>query len=130
MDFDVAIATPDMMPTVGKLGRSSACAASCRNPRPAPSPRRGQGRGASSGAARSSTAPTARATCTCPRQGQLRPRRPRHELQAVIEELDRVKPASAKGPLVRRVTLSSTMGPSIKVDHTRSDDDAEAPSAD
>ncbi|HMQ25570.1 MAG TPA: hypothetical protein PKA98_06255, partial [Acidimicrobiales bacterium] len=50
--------------------------------------------------------------------------------KAVVEELERVKPASAKGRYVRRITLSSTMGPGIKVDHTRGDDDAEAPTAD
>ena len=39
--------------------------------------------------------------------------------RAVIDELNRAKPASAKGRYMRRVTLSSTMGPGIKIDPTR-----------
>jgi large subunit ribosomal protein L1 len=36
--------------------------------------------------------------------------------QAVIEELQRAKPASAKGRYIRGVAVSSTMGPGVKVD--------------
>jgi large subunit ribosomal protein L1 len=39
--------------------------------------------------------------------------------RAVIDELNRAKPASAKGRYIRRVTVSSTMGPGIKVDPGR-----------
>jgi len=39
--------------------------------------------------------------------------------RAVIDELNRAKPASAKGRYMRRVTLASTMGPGIKIDPTR-----------
>jgi large subunit ribosomal protein L1 len=39
--------------------------------------------------------------------------------RAVVDELNRAKPASAKGRYVRRVTISSTMGPGIKIDPTR-----------
>ena len=39
--------------------------------------------------------------------------------RAVIDELNRAKPASAKGRYVRRVTVSSTMGPGVKIDPTR-----------
>ena len=37
-------------------------------------------------------------------------------LAAVVEELERVRPASAKGRYFKRVGLSSTMGPGVKVD--------------
>jgi large subunit ribosomal protein L1 len=40
-------------------------------------------------------------------------------LRAVIEELHRAKPASAKGRYLRKVGLSSTMGPGIKIDPNR-----------
>jgi len=37
-------------------------------------------------------------------------------LQAVIEELQRAKPASAKGRYMRSIAVSSTMGPGVKLD--------------
>jgi large subunit ribosomal protein L1 len=40
-------------------------------------------------------------------------------LRTVLEELERAKPAAAKGRYFRRITLSSTMGPGIKVDPNR-----------
>jgi large subunit ribosomal protein L1 len=39
--------------------------------------------------------------------------------RAVIEELNRAKPASAKGRYIRGLTVSSTMGPGIKIDPAR-----------
>ena len=36
--------------------------------------------------------------------------------RTVIDELQRVKPASAKGRYVRRITVSSTMGPGVSID--------------
>ena len=40
-------------------------------------------------------------------------------LRAVLDELERAKPASAKGRYFRRITISSTMGPGVKVDTQR-----------
>jgi large subunit ribosomal protein L1 len=40
-------------------------------------------------------------------------------VHAVVDELVRAKPASAKGRYMRSVTLSSTMGPGIHIDPTR-----------
>ena len=39
--------------------------------------------------------------------------------RAVIDELQRVKPASAKGRYLRKISVSSTMGPGVKVDTAR-----------
>jgi large subunit ribosomal protein L1 len=39
--------------------------------------------------------------------------------RAVIDELQRAKPASAKGRYLRKITVSSTMGPGVKVDTNR-----------
>jgi large subunit ribosomal protein L1 len=40
-------------------------------------------------------------------------------VQAVVDEIVRVKPASAKGRYLMSVTVSSTMGPGVKIDPTR-----------
>jgi large subunit ribosomal protein L1 len=40
-------------------------------------------------------------------------------LRAVIDELQRVKPAGAKGRYIRSITLSSTMGPGVHIDPNR-----------
>ena len=117
LDFDVAIATPDMMPTVGKLGRSL-------GPRGLmPNPKTG-----------TVTPDVAKAVAEF-KGGRVEYRADRAanvavpigkvsfdaddlatNLSAVIEELERVKPASAKGRYVKRVGLASTMGPGIKID--------------
>jgi large subunit ribosomal protein L1 len=49
-------------------------------------------------------------------------------VHAVVDELVRVKPAAAKGRYLRSITLSSTMGPGIRIDpaHSRDEDEAEA----
>jgi large subunit ribosomal protein L1 len=40
-------------------------------------------------------------------------------VMAVIDELQRAKPSSAKGKYLRKITLSSTMGPGVRVDTNR-----------
>ena len=40
----------------------------------------------------------------------------------LMDEINRAKPASAKGRYVKKVTLSSTMGPGVKVDPSRVDE--------
>jgi large subunit ribosomal protein L1 len=40
-------------------------------------------------------------------------------MRAVIEELQRAKPAASKGRYIRSVTLASTMGPGVRVDPNR-----------
>ena len=39
--------------------------------------------------------------------------------RAVLDELQRAKPASAKGRYLKKITVSSTMGPGVKVDTNR-----------
>ena len=123
LDFDVAIATPDLMGQVGKLGRRSAPAASCRTRRPAPSPTTSARRSASSRPARSSTAPTATATCTCrSARPASTPRRCSRTTRPVLDELLRAKPAAAKGRYLKGVTIISTMGPGVQIDPTETRD--------
>ena len=38
---------------------------------------------------------------------------------SVLDEINRAKPASAKGRYLRKITVASTMGPGVKVDTTR-----------
>jgi large subunit ribosomal protein L1 len=39
--------------------------------------------------------------------------------RAVLDELNRVKPAAAKGRYVKKITVSSTMGPGVRIDTNR-----------
>jgi large subunit ribosomal protein L1 len=120
MDFDVAIATPDQMGQVGKLGR-------VLGPRGLmPNPKTG-----------TVTAEVATAVQEF-KGGRVEYRTDRYgnvhvpigkasfdsaallsNLKAVVEELNRAKPASAKGRYLRGLTVSTTMGPGIKVDPAR-----------
>ena len=57
------------------------------------------------------------------RQMSFREVRDRHEdlaiLRAVLDEIQRAKPASAKGRYLRKISLSPTMGPSVRIDTNR-----------
>jgi large subunit ribosomal protein L1 len=122
-DFDVAIATPDMMGTVGKLGR-------ILGPRgKMPNPKTGTVTMDVGKAVRESKA------------GKLEYRTDRganvhlaigrksfdervllENYAAVVEEIVRAKPAAAKGRYIRTITLTSSMGPGVRVDPTRTRD--------
>jgi large subunit ribosomal protein L1 len=129
-DFDVAIATPDLMAVVGRLGRILGPAGKMPNPKVG-----------------TVTMDVARAV-TESKAGKVEYRTDRTAIvhlvigkasfderrllenyAAVIEELIRAKPSAAKGRYLRTVTLTSTMGPGVKVDPTRTRDIVEeAPS--
>ena len=46
------------------------------------------------------------------------PWRVRENVAALLEDLKKAKPASAKGQYVKRITLSTTMGPGLRVDES------------
>ncbi|MSO88229.1 MAG: 50S ribosomal protein L1 [Acidimicrobiia bacterium] len=120
LDFDVAIATPDLMPLVGKLGR-------VLGPRGLmPNPKTG-----------TVTTDVAKAVGEF-KGGKVEYRTDRYgnvqvpigkvsfelgalnlNFRAVLDEIQRVKPASAKGRYLRKISLSPTMGPSVKIDTNR-----------
>ena len=120
IDFDVAIATPDQMGVVGRLGR-------VLGPRGLmPNPKTG-----------TVTFDVAKAV-TDSKAGKLEYRTDRganvhvsigkrsfgerqlvENYAALVEEIVRVKPAAAKGRYIHTVTLTSTMGPGLRVDPSR-----------
>jgi large subunit ribosomal protein L1 len=120
MDFDAVVASPDMMPVVGKLGR-------VLGPRGLmPNPKSG------------TVTPDVAKAVSDIKGGRVEYRTDRHgnlhliigkrsfpeadlvqNYLAVIDEVQRAKPAAAKGRYLKSVTLSTTMGPGIRIDTTK-----------
>jgi len=117
LDFDIAIATPDLMSQVGKLGR-------VLGPRGLmPNPKTGTVTTEVGKAVREFKG--GRVEYRTDRYGNVHVpigkvsfgrRELLENLRAVFDELSRAKPASSKGRYMRGVTVSSTMGPGVKVD--------------
>ena len=122
LDFDLAIATPDMMAEVGKLSRVLGPRGLMPNPK-----------------AGTVTMDVAKAVEEF-KGGKIEYRNDRYgnvaapvgkvsfessalyeNLSALATEIMRAKPAAAKGTYIKNITLSSTMGPGIKIDLSRVD---------
>jgi large subunit ribosomal protein L1 len=122
-DFDVAIATPDMMPVVGRLGRILGPQGKMPNPKVG------------------TVTMDVRKAVEESKAGKVEYRTDRTAIvhmivgktsfpdehllenyQAIIEELIRAKPSAAKGRYLRTVVIASTMGPGIKIDPSRTRD--------
>jgi large subunit ribosomal protein L1 len=131
-DFDVAIATPDMMPVVGRLGRILGPQGKMPNPKVG-TVTMDVGRAVEESKAGKVEYRTDRTAIVHMTVGKTS--FPDEQLlenyQAVIEELIRAKPSAAKGKYLRTIVMASTQGPGIKVDPTRTRDlvEAEAPAA-
>jgi large subunit ribosomal protein L1 len=129
-DFDVVIATPDLMPIVGRLGRVLGPSGKMPNPKIG-----------------TVTMDVTKAIEES-KAGKIEYRTDRNAIvhlvigkrdfeersllenyAAVIEELVRAKPAAAKGRYIKSVTVASTMGPGIRVDPSRTRDLVEEPAA-
>ena len=130
MDFDVAIATPDMMPIVGRLGRILGPSGKMPNPKVgtvtmdvAKAVQESK-----SGKVEYRTDRTAIVHMTVGKTS-FSDEQLLENYQAVLEELLRAKPSAAKGKYIRTVTLASTQGPGIKVDPTRTKDLVESETA-
>jgi large subunit ribosomal protein L1 len=117
LDFDVAIATPDAMRIVGQLGK-------VLGPRGLmPNPKTGTVTPDVESAVRNAKAGqiqfrTDRAGIIHGAVGQIgfEPAHVKANIAALIADLRKAKPASAKGVYLKRVTLSSTMGPGLSID--------------
>lgn len=122
MDFDVVIATPDAMRIVGQLGQ-------ILGPRGLmPNPKVG------------TVTPNVAEAVTNAKAGQVRyrtdkagiihcpigkidfePQALKQNLEALLSDLKKMKPSAAKGIYLKKVTVSSTMGPGLMVDQSSLD---------
>ena len=122
-DFDVAIATPDLMNVVGQLGRILGPAGKMPNPKVgtvtmdvAKAVEESK-----SGKVEYRTDRTAIVHLTIGKTS-FDDRALLENYAAVIDELVRAKPAAAKGRYIRSITMASTMGPGVKIDPSRTRD--------
>jgi large subunit ribosomal protein L1 len=129
-DFDVAIATPDLMPVVGRLGRVLGPQGKMPNPKVGTVTMdvRRAVEESKAGKVEYRTDRTAIVHLVIgkvdfPEQQLL------ENYAAVIEELIRAKPSAAKGRYLRTITMASTMGPGVKVDPSRTRDIVEEAAA-
>jgi large subunit ribosomal protein L1 len=122
-DFDVAVATPDQMAVVGRLGR-------ILGPRgKMPNPKAGTVtfevgkavRDAKAGKLEYRTDRGANVHLAIGKKS-FGERQLLENYAAVVEEIVRAKPAAAKGRYIRSITLASTMGPGVHVDPARTRD--------
>ncbi len=116
LDFDVAIATPDLMPLVGKLGRVLGPRGLMPNPKtgtvtpdPAKAVEEFKGGKVEYRTDRNGNVhvPIGKVSFTLDALNA--------NMGAVLDELLKAKPSSAKGRYIRKVTLSSTMGPGVRI---------------
>jgi large subunit ribosomal protein L1 len=119
INFDVVIASPDAMRVVGQLGQILGPRGLMPNPKVGTvSPDvAGAVKNAKSGQVRYRVDKAGIVHCTIGK-AQFEPQALRENLQALIGDLQRAKPATSKGIYLQRVTLSSTMGPGVVVDHS------------
>jgi large subunit ribosomal protein L1 len=129
-DFDVAIATPDLMPVVGRLGRVLGPQGKMPNPKVGTVTMdvRKAVEESKAGKVEYRTDRTAIVHLVIgkvdfPEQQLL------ENYAAVIDELIRAKPSAAKGRYLRTITMASTMGPGVKVDPSRTRDIVEEAAA-
>jgi large subunit ribosomal protein L1 len=129
-DFDVAIATPDLMPVVGRLGRILGPRGKMPNPRVGTvTPDIGRAvQEAKAGKVEYRTDRNAIVHLVIGKR-DFDERRLLENYAAVMDEMIRAKPSAAKGRYIRTVTVASTMSPGVKVDPSRTRDIVEEPVA-
>ena len=119
INFDVVVASPDAMRVVGQLGQILGPRGLMPNPKvgTVTPDVAGAVKNAKSGQVRYRVDKAGIVHCTIGKAG-FEPVALRENLQALVADLQKAKPASSKGIYLKRVTLSSTMGPGVIVDHS------------
>jgi large subunit ribosomal protein L1 len=122
-DFDVAIASPDMMPVVGRLGRVLGPQGKMPNPKVG-TVTEDVGRAVSEAKAGRMEYRTDRHAIVHLPIGKtnLSERELLENYAALLDEIVRAKPASAKGRYLRTITLATSLGPGVRVDPARTRD--------
>src|SRR6202451_727869 len=119
-DFDVAIATPDLMSVVGQLGRILGPSGKMPNPKVG-TVTMGVAKAVQESKSGKVEYRTDRTAIVHLVIGKVSfdERKLLENYAAVVEELVRAKPSAAKGRYLRSITIASTMGPGIKVDPSK-----------
>jgi large subunit ribosomal protein L1 len=129
-DFDVAIATPDMMPVVGRLGRILGPQGKMPNPKVGTVTDDVAKAVSESKAGRMEYRTDRSAIVHTPiGKTDFEERALLENYAALIDEIVRAKPAAAKGRYLRTITLATSMGPGVRVDPLRTRNIVEAPAA-
>ena len=117
IDFDVAIAAPDAMRVVGTLGQILGPRGLMPNPKVGTvTPNVAEAvKNAKAGQVQYRTDKAGIVQCTIGR-ASFEPDALNANLHALIEALNKARPAAAKGVYLRKVSLSSTMGPGVRID--------------
>ena len=117
IDFDVAIAAPDTMKLVGQLGQVLGPRGLMPNPKvgTVTADVAGAVKNAKAGQVRYRTDKAGIIHCTIGKMS-FEVDSLRENLQALLADLDKAKPSTAKGIYRKKVTVSSTMGPGIVID--------------
>ncbi|WP_025772640.1 50S ribosomal protein L1 [Thioalkalivibrio sp. HK1] len=117
MDFDVVVAAPDAMRVVGKLGRVLGPRGLMPNPKvgTVTPDVAGAVRNAKAGQVQYRTDRAGIIHCSIGKVG-FEVGALRQNLDALLSDLNRIKPSSAKGIYMKKVTLSTTMGPGVGIE--------------
>lgn len=117
IDFDVLIATPDSMRVVGQLGQILGPRGLMPNPKvgTVTTDIEGAVQKAKAGQVRYRTDKAGIIHCTIGKI-DFSVQNLRENLKALLADLKKAKPSSAKGLYFKKVTLSSTMGPGLSID--------------
>ncbi len=122
LDFDVVIATPDAMRVVGQLGQILGPRGLMPNPKVGTvTPNVAEAvKNAKAGQVRYRTDKAGIIHCPIGKV-DFEPSALKENLQALLNDLKKMKPSAAKGVYMKKITVSSTMGPGLAVDQSSLD---------